>query len=257
MGVAFSPAERSRRRGVVDVQGTLWLDRHTGELRRVEFHYVGLPTTMEAVGARGLIDFQRLPTDVWIVSAWELRIPRTETLYLVERGRQVQREGTANAVTIVGGDVAVVRREGEELWRSWTQPADRFPEVSARMGAQPACADSIGANPQDRGMVYGTITDSSGRPVRATVHASWTFGQSRSRTLATMETRTASADDGFFVLCGLPLGQAMRIGGTFAGERLTAQATVRLRPERPWLSLPLDVLPDAKVVEPSIWSLIP
>ena len=73
VGLAFEPVED---RGIVDIRGTMWLDAHTGELRSVEYEYVGLPDGSERSPSRGEVRFQRLPSGAWIVSRWHIRSAR-------------------------------------------------------------------------------------------------------------------------------------------------------------------------------------
>jgi protocatechuate 3,4-dioxygenase beta subunit len=72
IGLAFEPV---RHRKVPDVQGVLWLDRTTSELRTMEFHYTGLPRAISKDVFGGTIAFRRLPTGAWIVQRWVLRMP--------------------------------------------------------------------------------------------------------------------------------------------------------------------------------------
>jgi len=64
------------RNDVTEVEGALWVDRQTSELRRLEFRYTGLPVRSRG-GAEfgGRIDYMRLPTGAWIVRDWVLRMP--------------------------------------------------------------------------------------------------------------------------------------------------------------------------------------
>ena len=72
MGLMFSPA---RGRKLPDVVGTLWVDRHTGELRHLEFKYVQLPSGLADPRAGGRVAFMRVPTGAWIVHEWVIRMP--------------------------------------------------------------------------------------------------------------------------------------------------------------------------------------
>jgi hypothetical protein len=72
IGLGFVPT----RNDVTEVEGALWVDRQTSELRRLEFRYTGLPVRSRG-GAEfgGRIDYMRLPTGAWIVRDWVLRMP--------------------------------------------------------------------------------------------------------------------------------------------------------------------------------------
>lgn len=62
-------------RRVADLRGTLWLDAESGELRRLDFIYVNLPTTVPFGTASGWVEFRKLPNGAWIVDRWALRMP--------------------------------------------------------------------------------------------------------------------------------------------------------------------------------------
>ena len=72
IGLLFTSA---RERRAPDITGTLWVDRKTSELKRMEFSYIRLPEDLVAVGAGGRVEFMRLPNGVWIVRDWLIRMP--------------------------------------------------------------------------------------------------------------------------------------------------------------------------------------
>jgi hypothetical protein len=72
IGLAFEPA---RGRRVPDVQGVLWLDRATAELRLMEFEYTRAPVRGPRGVPGGRMEFQRLPDGRWITSSWVVRMP--------------------------------------------------------------------------------------------------------------------------------------------------------------------------------------
>lgn len=73
LGLGFEPAERKRE--LPDVKGVLWLDARTAALRRLEFGYEHLDPEVAEETAGGTIEFGQLPTGVWIVERWTLRMP--------------------------------------------------------------------------------------------------------------------------------------------------------------------------------------
>lgn len=72
VGLAFRPV---RGRGAAEIEGTLWLDAATSELRHLEFRYVGLRLRGPVERLGGRVEFERLPTGAWIVRRWWIRTP--------------------------------------------------------------------------------------------------------------------------------------------------------------------------------------
>lgn len=72
VGLAFKPV---KGRKVPEIEGVLWLEEGTSELKRLEFRYVNmdLPSSYHEGGGR--VDFFRLPSGPWIVRSWSLRMP--------------------------------------------------------------------------------------------------------------------------------------------------------------------------------------
>ncbi|HET7464831.1 MAG TPA: carboxypeptidase regulatory-like domain-containing protein [Longimicrobium sp.] len=72
IGLSFEPVSGARP----DVRGTLWLDRASAELRRMEYRYTQVPgLRREADAAGGRMEFARLPDGRWIVGRWTIRMP--------------------------------------------------------------------------------------------------------------------------------------------------------------------------------------
>jgi hypothetical protein len=72
IGVAFEPVPR---RSTPDIQGVLWVDERTAELREMSFNYVNAGPFSQ-FNARGFTRFLRLPSGAWIVDEWWLKAPR-------------------------------------------------------------------------------------------------------------------------------------------------------------------------------------
>ncbi|HSL69077.1 MAG TPA: carboxypeptidase-like regulatory domain-containing protein, partial [Longimicrobiales bacterium] len=73
IGLAFEPlAERK----LPDIEGVLWLDATTGELRFIEYGYTNVPNYTDRRYAGGRTEFERLPNGAWIVRRWYVRAPR-------------------------------------------------------------------------------------------------------------------------------------------------------------------------------------
>lgn len=72
-GIAFAPVSG---RTTPDVEGTIWLDAKTFELRLVEFQYTELPRATITRGIGGEVRFARLASGAWFVDRWFIRMPR-------------------------------------------------------------------------------------------------------------------------------------------------------------------------------------
>jgi Carboxypeptidase regulatory-like domain len=72
VGLAFEPVKDRR---VVDVRGTLWVDRASSELQFLEYIYSIVPEELKKADLGGRVEFHRLPTGAWIVSYWHIRMP--------------------------------------------------------------------------------------------------------------------------------------------------------------------------------------
>ena len=73
IGLSFEP---TRRRRVPDVNGTLWLDERTAELRFIEYGFTGVSGFEDRTYAGGRTEFEQLPNGAWIVRRWYVRSPR-------------------------------------------------------------------------------------------------------------------------------------------------------------------------------------
>jgi hypothetical protein len=72
VGVAFEPVSD---RDVPDVEGVLWLDPASAELRFLEFRYTRIPWAIDRRRLGGRLAFRRLPEGPWIVEQWYIRMP--------------------------------------------------------------------------------------------------------------------------------------------------------------------------------------
>lgn len=72
VGLAFRPVEG---RELPDVEGVLWLEEATSELKRLTFDYVNLGIEVSSHAAGGEVAFFRLPSGPWIVEEWRIRMP--------------------------------------------------------------------------------------------------------------------------------------------------------------------------------------
>lgn len=119
VGLAVRPAKS--REKISDIDGTLWLDRASAELRLFEYKYTGIPAEGAKAGAGGRVEFTRLPTGQWIVNRWEIRMPRYVLVRSMEgigTWRQVVTRMVVQEIRVQGGEVLDVGRDAAALYQS-------------------------------------------------------------------------------------------------------------------------------------------
>jgi len=100
IGLAFAPRSHLVR---AEIQGTIWVDSATSELRRVEFEYVTLDLPARTTGLGGEVVFTRTASGAWIVSAWRMRLPHWHLSNLERSGLRF------DGYTEFGGSAEVVQ----------------------------------------------------------------------------------------------------------------------------------------------------
>ncbi|MEX2177632.1 MAG: carboxypeptidase regulatory-like domain-containing protein [Gemmatimonadaceae bacterium] len=117
VGIEFEPT-RDRRR-VSDIGGTLWLDRASSELQRLEFRYTNVSDAEQRAEAGGDMQFARLANGAWMISRWNIRMPVVEVRYVAASGyrsRARVRETHVTGIRVEGGAMALVRQGADTLW---------------------------------------------------------------------------------------------------------------------------------------------
>jgi hypothetical protein len=103
VGLAFEPIPR---RDVADVNGALWLDEATSQLRTLEVGYTRIPGGVVDDRVGGTLEFMQLPSNMWIVHRWQLRAP---VVTLSRNTRDPSRTRAAvTGFTDTGGEVLEV-----------------------------------------------------------------------------------------------------------------------------------------------------
>ena len=155
LAIAFTP-NRTRSR-IPEIAGTVWIDRKTSELRRLQFDYVNIPPEQQAGNPGGTIDFVRLRNGAWMISRWSIRMPVTQKR-LENRGvpgfdseRFVVRE-----VRVEGSELTYVLRRGDTLW---ARPALTLTGVVTDSAGRPLPGSLVEA----RGSDQSAETDETGR----------------------------------------------------------------------------------------------
>lgn len=147
VGLGFQPVE-SRRGGDTppEIHGTIWLDRHTSELRTLEFNWVTLPPGIPALPIGGFVRYSRLSWGPWFVQNWWLRMPEGLT---VERGT-------------TGGRFGILE-EGGVVQAADVVTTGARPATITGILRDPASLALAGATIAISGTSLQTLTDREGR----------------------------------------------------------------------------------------------
>ena len=153
IGLSFEPLRR--RDEVVDITGTLWVDRASSALRTLEFTYTNLPRPLSQYGARGDMKFSQLGNGLWIVESWRIQGPQLVMRRIDPGQPQLQRAG----ITEDGG-LVVRASDGDTLLYETPRGTSSIQGVAreARDGAPLA-----GAHIFLVGTVYEAMSDAYGR----------------------------------------------------------------------------------------------
>jgi len=124
VGLGFEPVKRRR---VIDIEGTLWLDRQSGALRTLEYRYVPLWDWVPRGRAGGVLSFGRLDSGSLVITGWVVRAPvaridRSPAGRLLHDERSRPYFGSGRLVLhgfrLEIGEVQEIRaRDGRVLWR--------------------------------------------------------------------------------------------------------------------------------------------
>ena len=249
IGIAFQPVGAAR--GRVRIRGTLWLDRATYALERLDFGYVGLPAGLDDAGLGGSIEFAQLPGGLWFEDRWEIRMPRLR----IERQARVSAIGGTGSSDIVrldavqraGGRVLSIARPERVLYRS----AGAEPEAIGRDDVEAlrtasflmraACSiaaapiPNFPSAPEPRSTVVGLVLEpDASTAAGARVSATWQEGfRIDAGDGITWRERTIEATaegDGFYALCGLPRERRFLLQAR-AGTRRSPRTMLRVEAE--------------------------
>lgn len=121
VGIAFEPVRDPSRAEIVDVDGVIWLERATLQLRALEYRYTNLER--EARDAGGTLDFTQMPTGVPMVERWMIHSPMLAVEVSPEPGRRATPRPERRDVRILGyretgGQIAYAGWSDGAMWRS-------------------------------------------------------------------------------------------------------------------------------------------
>ncbi len=249
VGIGFRPAKD--RGAIVDIAGTLWLDRASSELRQLDFRYTNLPEDFTGAKAGGTVQFLRLSTGSWLVGSWQLRMPRGTRQLVANysggiRGREEYRT-MVTGLQFTGGAVTAVTRGTEVLFSSGESTHDYSPDLLAADAKLASGCAADTAQSELSAMLRGTVFEGAHKGLPgAAVRITWRGGYSSGGGSAFSfrnEQRDLKADAaGNWYLCGVPRERVVTVRATIGG-RSSAPVTVRIPKERVSAGVDVEVPP--------------
>jgi hypothetical protein len=111
VGLEFEPVKGSK---VTEVEGILWLDEQTAELRWMDLGYTNMRSHTRERHAEARVEFHQLPNGVWFVREWHILMPYVE-IQIPEVAGLTRREEILWAFKEDGGRVLKVFTSGGGL----------------------------------------------------------------------------------------------------------------------------------------------
>jgi len=236
VGVTFEPT--TRRRGVVQVAGTLWLERASQALRRIEFGYRGLEPSLNRATPGGVIEYTHTADGIWFVPEWALRMPRVvrftrSSLY----GGEVDDAFVDGVLVTRGAVLEIADGDGPRFTTGELELAPADSMLAARLVTYRDSTRCAGEATLFGFRLTGRLTDQDGAPVvGALVRAGWVIQRLVDlKGLTAFEDRemfTHTDTDGRFLLCGVPREHGVQLRAGPADAPL-ARTTVRIRDLQP------------------------
>lgn len=251
LGVEFEPV--AKRSGIVDITGTLWVDRATSELQRLEFSYIGLPMYAAASEPGGTVEYARLADGMWFIARWAIRMPRvtaTQRMELSQQGAAAPRDARVDAMQVAGGEVwritrgtALLYTNGREEPRESMGAPLPVDAPVARLASDTVALASLcaGNTPTDTtAELFGVVLDNASRPVGgAQVYVEWKQEfRNPGRDTWTWQTRrlsTEASSGGRYAICGVPRRRSLTLVASSrdsAVGRMTARVSEFARQAR-------------------------
>lgn len=276
IGIGFKPVgDLKGTRELVDVQGTLWLDRESNELQSLEYQYVGVPDDYSKAGVGGRVEYTQMAAGLWFVSKWAIRMP-----FFTEKSSQringlrgnVNTFAEMTGVQINGGEVQWLKADDDILYSNTgallagSEPRDmqdlkvtqgEFEVESGATKVAPVTAvagidsvftmSSCVAVSTDgyTGQVQGRVRDLEQRTFDSlSVVAEWKedFRMSGRNDFVWQFRRLETRADanGNYVFCGLPLMRPISLSATNTGRK-SRVAMIKLTAKEPRTSMNISI----------------
>lgn len=168
VGLLFEPA--ARKRGRIDVVGTLWVDTIARELRDLEFLYRGLPVAADVMKLGGHVRFETMPAGYPAITRWSLRVAAARSAGLTPSGQ-------AEAVRVSGGELEVHETGGELAVARWDDTSWTAQLGTLRGRLMRDTVPSPGTKLHLVGTPYAAITNAAGEfTITGLLPGRYTFG---------------------------------------------------------------------------------
>jgi len=114
VGLAFAPMSDRR---LADVEGALWLDEASSELRELEVRHTGVRYNIRDRRIGGTVKFMMLPSGAWIVREWQVRTP---VFTMTDDPHRIPRHsGRVAGFTDTGGEIyEIFTRDGTKVYQA-------------------------------------------------------------------------------------------------------------------------------------------
>jgi len=160
IGVRFQPTRA--RRDMREIEGTLWVDRQTAELRVLDFNYTNLSEVAQATHPGGRVEFLRLADGSWVINRWSVRMPQLAAAPRISndglrRSVMTRTPIVVRAIQVAGGEVTRVTR-GDSLLYAATGP-----RVDIQIVSSDTLIGVAGTHIALEGTDYAARADAAGR----------------------------------------------------------------------------------------------
>lgn len=215
VGLAFEPAPD--RDKIPEIKGTLWVDRKSAELRRLEFRYVNISREQENAAAGGEMDFARMTNGGWVITRWDVRMPVLEQVKAVGMAGMQIRVGE---IQVAGGELttATANAAKDTLW------SRSMMTLSGVVLDSASGAPSADARVSLNGTALETTTDARGRFAIAGVLPGSYVVETMTKSLASLgvtnQQRVSFADSSVVTTIRVP--SADQVQATLCGGRVAA-----------------------------------
>lgn len=133
IGLGFRPVRHGASR---DVQGVLWVDTASAELRSLEYHYTGrFPSTSLGLAApSGVVEYGKVGSGAWIVQHWLVSVPVAGANVIPDTAAQ----DTAARAKARDAHFVVLYETGGDVLRTYLARGDTLLPLPASVAGQVA-----------------------------------------------------------------------------------------------------------------------